>query len=298
MTATPRARIYLMLFLVMLLWAGNALVARAIRADVPPFTLAFLRWTGASLLLLPFAARGIVAEWPLVRRHWPMLLLLSILGVGCFNAFFYSGLRTSSATNALLIQAAVPALVLGCNFLVFRTRALPTQIIGVLAAALGAILIIFRADINALAALRFGHGDALILLGVLCWSIYTSLLRKRPPLTATTFLTLSFMVGVTVMAPLAASEWADHAVRWTPAAIAGIAYVAIFPSIIAYFLYNHAVAQVGAAQAGQAISLQPLLGAFLAALLLGETLHGYHFAGMALILLGIAAAARRARTAE
>lgn len=298
MTATPRVRVYLMLFLVMLLWAGNALVARAVRADVPPFTLAFLRWTGASLLLLPFAARGIAAEWPLVRRHWPMLLLLGILGVGCFNSFLYSGLRTSSATNALLIQAAVPALVLGCNFLFFHARALPTQIVGVLAAALGAILIIFRADIHALAALRFGKGDALILIGVTCWSIYTSLLRKRPPLTATTFLTLTFMVGVIVMAPLAASEWAAHPVNWTPAAMAGIAYVAVFPSIIAYFLYNHAVAQVGAAQAAQAISLQPLLGAFLAALLLGETLHGYHFAGMALVLLGIAAASRSASATQ
>ncbi|WP_030541518.1 DMT family transporter [Sphingobium sp. DC-2] len=298
MTASPRVRIHLMLLLVMLLWAGNALVARAVRADVPPFTLAFLRWSGAALLLLPFAARGIAAEWPLVRRHWPMLLLLSIFGVGCFNALLYSGLRTSSATNAMLIQAAIPALVLGCNYLFFRTRALPSQIIGVLAAALGALLIIFRADIHALAALHFGTGDALILLGVICWSVYTSLLRKRPPLTAPTFLWLSFATGVVMMAPLAASEWADHPVRWTPGAAAGIAYVAIFPSIIAYFLYNHAVAQAGAAQAGQAISLQPLLGAFLAALLLGETLHGYHFAGMALILLGIAVAARNARAAE
>lgn len=298
MTASPRSRIYLMLLLVMLLWAGNALIARAIRADIPPFTLAFLRWLGAALLLLPFSARGILTEWPVVRRHWPMLILLAIFGVGCFNALLYSGLRSSSATNALLIQAAIPALVLGCNFLFFRTRALPLQIVGVLVAALGAMLIIFRADLRALATLSFGQGDALILLGVLCWSIYTSLLRKRPPLTATTFLTLSFLVGVLIMAPLAASEWPLHPVRWTPAVAGGIVYVAIFPSIIAYFLYNHAVAQIGAAQAGQVISLQPLLGALFAALLLGEPLHSYHFAGMALILLGIAAASRSNHTAQ
>ncbi len=298
MTATPRYRIYLMLLLVMLLWAGNALIARAVRTDIAPFTLAFLRWTGATLLLLPFSVRGIVAEWPVVRRHWPMLLLLGIFGVGSFNALLYSGLHTSSATNALLIQAAIPALVLGCNFLFFRTRALPAQIIGVVVAALGAMLIIFRADLRALTTLSLGGGDALILLGVLCWSIYTTLLRRRPPITATTFLTLSFMIGVLTMAPLAASEWAEHPVRWTPTVTAGIAYIAIFPSIIAYFLYNHAVAKIGAVQAGQVISLQPLFGAFLAALLLGEALHGYHFAGMALILLGIALASRSNLAAE
>lgn len=298
MTASPRSRIYLMLLLVMLLWAGNALVGRAMRGEIPPLTLAFLRWTGAALLLLPFSLRGMIAEWPATRRHWPMLILLGVLGVGCFNALLYSGLRTSSATNALLIQAAIPALVLGSNFLFFRTRALPAQIIGVLLAAAGAILIIFRADIHALATLSLGRGDALILLGVICWAIYTSLLRKRPPLSGTTFLTLSFLIGVIVTAPLAAGEWHDHPLRWTPAVIASVAYVAIFPSIIAYFLYNHAVAQIGAAQAGQFISLQPLLGAFLAALLLGEALHSYHFAGMALILLGIVASSRANRPAQ
>ena len=298
MTAAPRSRIYLMLLLVMLLWAGNALVGRAMRNDIPPLTLAFLRWTGAALLLLPFSLRNIAAEWPAIRRHWPMLILLSILGVGCFNALFYSGLRTSSATNALLIQATIPALVLACNFLFFRARALPAQIIGVLLAAMGAILIIFRADIRALATLSLGRGDALILLGVICWAIYTSLLRKRPPLSGTTFLTLSFLIGVAVTAPLAAGEWHDHTLRWTPAVIASVAYVAIFPSIIAYFLYNHAVAKIGGAEAGQLISLQPLLGAFLAALLLGEALHSYHFTGMALILLGIVASSRGGRPAQ
>lgn len=292
MTTSSRPRVYLMLLLVMLLWAGNALVARAIRGDIPPFTLAFLRWTGAALLLLPFAWRGIIAEWPTVRRHWPMVLLLGGLGVGCFNAFLYSGLRTSSATNALLIQAAIPALVLACDFLFFRTRAATMQIVGVLVSASGALLIIFRADMTAFFALQFGTGDALIFLGVIAWALYTALLRLRPPLTAPTFLTLTFAIGVVAMAPLAAMEWRDHAVHWTPAVLGGIAYVAIFPSILAYFLYNHAVAQIGAAPAGQVISLQPLFGALLAALLLHEPLHDYHVAGMALVLLGIVAAAR------
>src|SRR5690606_3706187 len=64
-------------------------------------------------------------------------------------------------------------------------------------------------------------------------------------------------------------------------------YVALLPSLLSYFIYNHATRIVGPAQAGQAITLMPLFGAFLSAALLGERLHPFHFAGMALILAGI-----------
>jgi drug/metabolite transporter (DMT)-like permease len=62
--------------------------------------------------------------------------------------------------------------------------------------------------------------------------------------------------------------------------------VALLPSLVSYLIYNHATQLVGPARAGQAITLLPLFGALLSALLLGEPLHSYHFAGMALILVG------------
>jgi drug/metabolite transporter (DMT)-like permease len=62
----------------------------------------------------------------------------------------------------------------------------------------------------------------------------------------------------------------------------------VLPSIVSYFIFNAAIRTVGPARAGQAITLMPLFGAILSAVLLGERLHRYHFAGMALILLGIA----------
>ena len=96
-------RVYAMLVIVMPLWAGNSIVARAIHTEVPPFTLALCRWSGALLLLLSFVGRKIVAERIALLRHWRSILLLGAVGVGCFNAFLYSGLRYTSATNGLLI---------------------------------------------------------------------------------------------------------------------------------------------------------------------------------------------------
>lgn len=288
----PQTAAYAMLALVMLLWAGNSIVGRAVRDDIPPLFLALLRWTGALLVIAPFAARHIAADRAIIARHWPAILLLGLLGVAAFNAFLYSGLRYTTASNGMLLQAAIPALVLLVDFLIFRARAGLGAIAGVALSTLGVVVIVLQGHLTALSQVAFNHGDALILCGVVAWALYTSLLRLRPQLHALSFLGLTFAIGVVTMAPLAAAEWHDiAAMAWTPGVIAAILYVALLPSVIAYALFNAAVATLGPASAGQAITLMPLFGALLAALTLGEQLHGHHFAGMALILGGIVVSA-------
>ncbi len=71
------------------------------------------------------------------------------------------------------------------------------------------------------------------------------------------------MIGALTMGPFAAVELQTRAVHFTPGVFAGIAYVTIFPSLIAYFMFNKAVAEIGAGDAGQVINLQPLFGAIL-----------------------------------
>ena len=113
---------YTTLVLVMLLWSGNIIVGRAVHGTIPPFTLAFVRWTGATLLALPFALPHLVRERYLLLAHWKPVLLLGFIGIAAFNAFGYSGLRYTTATNGALLQAAIPALVLLFNRLFFGLR--------------------------------------------------------------------------------------------------------------------------------------------------------------------------------
>ncbi|MCW3836738.1 DMT family transporter [Sphingomonas canadensis] len=278
------------LVLVMLMWAGNSFVGRAVRADIPPFLLAFVRWTGALLVVLPFAARHLRRDWPAMRAGWLPLLLIGFFGIVCFNALLYSGLRYTTAANALLLQAGVPPLVLLADRLFFGRRATGFQILAVLTGGAGVAVVVCQGSLTQLLALHFGAGDLIILCAVVAWALYTSLLRLRPAIHPTSLLAVTFAIGVAGMAPLAASEWAEiAAMHWRPELFGAFAYVAVFPSVVAYALYNAAVAEVGPALSGQAISLLPLFGALLAVPLLGEALHGYHAVGMALIAAGIAA---------
>ncbi|MDE8653930.1 DMT family transporter [Novosphingobium album (ex Liu et al. 2023)] len=289
---------FALLGLVMLMWAGNSIVGRAVRHDIPPFALAFGRWALALLILLPFAVRPVWRDRAALLRGWKPVLLLGLLGVASFNSFLYAGLRYTTATNALLLQAAIPALVVLFEALLFRVRPGTGQTIAVGCSVTGVLVIVFEGDPASVLRLRFGTGDVLILAAVVVWSLYTVLLRLRPAVSPVSFVAVTFAIGAVAVAPLALWEWrAGERIVWTATSLAAFAYVAVLAALAAYFIYNWAAATIGAARAGQAITLMPLFGALLSALLLGERLLAYHLAGMALILAGIVigALARRER---
>lgn len=280
---------YALLGLVMVLWAGNAIVGRAVRFDIGPLTLAFLRWALATALIMPFALSSLRRDWSAIAKDWKIVLALGVLGIGIFNALLYSGLQHTTATNALLLQAATPAVVVLLDRLVFGTRAGWLHLVGVACSIAGVAVIVFKGDPAAALGLRFARGDTFILVCVLVWSLYTILLRLRPQIAGVSFIAATFLVGMVVMAPVAAWEYAGGArVNWTPGVFAALAYVGVLPSIVSYFIFNSATATIGPARAGQAITLMPLFGAFLSVGLLGERLHPYHLIGMVLILTGIA----------
>ncbi|MET0362343.1 MAG: DMT family transporter [Sphingobium sp.] len=287
-------RSYATLTIVMLLWAGNSIVGRAIRADVPPFTLALVRWTGAALIILPFAWRHLARDRAVMLQHWRPLLILGLTGVGAFNALLYSGLRYTTATNGLLMQAAIPAAVLLFNRIGVGVRAGRMEVVGVAISTMGVLYVVAGGVPRSILARTFNVGDLLILCGVACWAAYTVILRFRPECSPLSFLLATFIIGIVTMAPLAATE-ADRiaTIPLRGTVLAAFAYVAVLPSLVAYMLYIRAVRDLGAAAAGQTISLMPLFGSLLAVLLLGERLHAYHLWGMAAILAGIVISAMR-----
>lgn len=280
-------RAYAALALAMLFWSGNSIVGRAVRDDIPPFTLAFGRWTLALAILAPFALRHVAADWPVVRRQWRSIVLLGLAGVAAFNGFLYSGLHYTTASNGLLLQALIPALVLIVGTTIFRDRVSRAQVAGVLLSTLGVVVIVFRGNLGAIGQLSLGWGDVLIMCACVAWAIYTTCLRLRPTIHPLSFLFVTFGIGAVVMAPFSARELETAGTAWGPHVVAAIAYVAVFPSLCAYMLYNDAVARLGPGAAGQTISLMPVFGSLLAAQILDEKLHGYHALGIAMILAGI-----------
>src|SRR5215470_2288053 len=150
---------YLLLSLTSLFWAGNIVLARRVAGHVPPLTLSCLRWVGVFLILLPFAYPHLKRDWPVLRAHLPLMLLLTATGFAFNNAISYWAMQYTQALNALLIQSAGPLFVALWSLLLFGVRLTLAQLAGIVISLLGVLIIILRGDPSALAAIQFNKGD-------------------------------------------------------------------------------------------------------------------------------------------
>lgn len=279
---------YVLLSMTALFWAGNSIVGRAARDLTPPASLAFWRWSLALLLLLPLAWPHLKRDWLVLKANWPIMLLLGALGIGAFNTLLYTGLQTTTALNAMLLQAAQPALILIMGAMVMKDRVSARQIAGVVISLVGVLAIISQGNATALMNFNLNRGDAIIAFAVLLWSIYAVMLRRRPVVHPFSFLAVTLMIGVIVIAPFYAAEIiSGRLIVASRESGLAIAYVAVFPSFFAYLFFNRGVELIGSATTGQFMNILPVMGAGLAMLFLGEQLYAFHVMGIALIFAGI-----------
>ncbi|QEL55315.1 DMT family transporter [Chromobacterium paludis] len=288
--ATNNRKPYALLVLTMLMWSTNFIIARALHGQIGPFSLAFARWGIALCCVLPFAAGRLRQNWDKLRAQWPLLLLLGLFGIGLTNTFVYFAVQTTTATNAVILNSATPVMVLLLGSLYFRQRLSSRQWLGMTLALCGALLIVLKGNLLAIGAFHFGGGDVLVLAGGLCWAIYTLGLRKlKPGIDAMVQMAILLLVGEAVLLPMFGMEVARHGlptlngVGW-----ASLLYLGMLPSVVAYLLYNRAIAAIGTAKAASFLYLMPAFGALQSILLLGEELHWFHVAGLAAIFGGIA----------
>ena len=281
---------YLLLTLTVLFWSGNFVLGRGIHNLIPPVSLNFWRWAGALLILLPMGLPRLRRQWHLVRCHWVFIVFMSIPSIAIFNAFIYKALQTTTTTNTVLVNAMVPVFIVVMVWAGFGERLTARQAVGVLISLTGLVFIITRGQLSMLASLRFSTGDLWTLGAGLSWALYSVMLRKRPPeMDPIAFLTAIVLVGLVILLPFYLWEIAllgGFPIIWQTAG--GLAYVAIFPSVLSYIFYNHGVAMVGAGKAGIFFHLMPVFSILLAFALLGERLEGFHLTGMAFIFCGIA----------
>jgi len=280
---------YLLLALTTLFWAGNFVLARMFHLDIPPVTMAALRWILAWLLIAPFVIPKIIAQWPTICQHYKILLALSIIGVTSFNTLIYCGLQFTTATNGTLLQSAIPIMILILSATVLKEQISKRQWSGVAVSTLGVLMLISKGNLTNLLGLQINDGDLWILTAVLCWAVYSILLRWRPQtIDGFTLFGITVSITVIVLIPLALLEQQTApAITWSLSSVGTITYMALFPSILAYLFWNRGIAELGAAKAGLFIHLMPLYGILLAATFLDETIESFHITGILLIFSGI-----------
>jgi drug/metabolite transporter (DMT)-like permease len=289
---------YVLLGLTSLFWAGNSVLGRFVAGQIPPVTLALARWGFAFLLLLPFAWRPLRRDWPVIRKHFGLLVWLSLIGISIFNTLQYTALQYTTALNALVLQSSGPLFIALWALLLLGIRLTWAQAGGMLVSMIGVLVVVLRGDLAALGAIALNRGDLILVAALLIFGIYPSLMSRRPPMHGLSFVTFSFGIGALLLVPFAAAELMFVPMpSLTVPNVLSVAYVAIFPSALAYLCYNRGVELIGANRSAPFLHLITVFGAALAILLLGERLEPYHLIGFAMVLGGVAVAARRPATA-
>jgi len=293
---------YALLCLPPLFWAGNMVVGRAMRNEIPPVAMTFWRWTIAGALLTPFVIRELVAHRAEILRAWKLFFVLGLINVAVFNTLCYAGLRHTTATNAVLLNSTVPVFILLIGWLALREPLSLRQVAGVLLSMIGVIVIVAHGDLQMLFTLRLNIGDVWLLIAMVIWAIYTVLLRWSPVRMSTgASLAAMILFGLPPLAAMYAVELASGAgFRFSSASALTLAYYGVFPSVLAYLFYNRGVVEIGANRAGVFVHLVPVFGFILSALFLDEPPRMYHVVGMICVFFGIwlctSARVRRPRT--
>lgn len=286
---SQRLLAWLALVLPPLLWAGNFIVGRAVREDMTPMTLSLGRWTIALVCLLPFALPAMRRDW---RRYWDhrwLVLGTSIVGVAAYNSLLYFGLRTTTASNALLLNSLAPLLIVLLGAVFYRQRLSSGQSLGLGLSFIGVLTLVLQGRWSQWQSITFVPGDAIILLAAVCWAVYTLWLRQFP-----SDLDRIGLIGMQVIVALIAllpAPLIEYSLGMRPilgaASYSAIAYVGVFASALAYLLYMRAVQSFGPARAGLCVHLAPMFGVVLSALFLHEHLHAYQALGIAAIAAGL-----------
>jgi len=284
---------YFLLVVAPFLWGCNAVVGKLAASTWTPLVFTEIRWVLAAVVLLPFAWKPLQRDWPLIRRHWWLLVLLGSVGMCFFNLLMYAALQYTSAINVSIEQAAMPAFIMLANFIFLSQRVRVWQIVGLVSSAVGVLVTATGGDPLSFFSGALNRGDGLMLLSCVCYAGYTFGLRWRPPIHWLSFLFVIAVVATVCAAPFALWEWQTRG--WAePSAQAWllVVFVVIFPTIVSQICYAKGVELIGSNRAGLFINLVPVFGSALAIILLGEQFKLFHAVGLVLVLGGIALAER------
>ena len=268
-----------------LFWAGNYIVGAGAVESIDPLSLVLLRWSLALLPLLAIAQLVERPQWRQVLAAWPWLIALSVFGLLGYNLLLYTALEHTDAFSASLINAFNPALITLAAAAFLRERLTRRKIGGVLIALAGVLLVLCNGDPGRLLQAGFGTGGLLMIGAIAVWSAYTITGRLAPPLPPITATAIQAAITVVLLTPLSLAA-GGPALPSTQAAVTSLAFIALFPSVLSYLLWNRALTVIPAGNAGVFLNLITVFTA-LFTILAGRPYSIAQVAGGVIVVAGI-----------
>lgn len=278
----------LALIIVNIIWGMASPIFKFALTNIPPFTLAFIRFFFAGLIFLPLALN----KWQkLTTRQWFEILLVGFFGITINISFFFLGLQKTESINVPVIASSGPVFVYLLSIIFLREKPKLRVLSGMLIALTGVLFIILSPLI--LDGKRFVlgaiEGNLFILIatfGSVLQTIFGRVVLKKVDVLQVAAIT--FLFGSLTFIPFIPKEFASWDISFLNiAGWTGIIFGVFFSSALGYFLFYYGVSRLKAQDVGIFTYIDPLAAIVVAAPLLHEYPNLFYVLGGFLIFGGI-----------
>ncbi|EKN66123.1 efflux transporter [Neobacillus bataviensis LMG 21833] len=226
-------------------------------------------------------------KWAVIRRNGPIYILLGVIGIFGFNAFFFFGMKHTSPLNGALIMATNPLVTSVLAYCILKTPITKRQTAGIIFALFGVILVLTRGSWEVISTLSLSKGDVLILVGNVCWALYGVLGRKylktSSSLETTTY---TMMIGAVCLALLAINSPSPPLSNVPISAWGAILFMAIFTSVLGYLWWNKAMEIIGVGKTSIFFNLVPVVTMVLS-IMTGTAVSIFQVLGTIMVISGV-----------
>lgn len=273
-----------------IIWSGNFIVSRYAIHLIGPISLAFFRWSIATLFMFPFAIHNLKIEFPLFKANKLYFFIMGLFGFAIYNTLIYKAGHHTTAINMALFGSTVhPVVAALLGAVIIHEKLTWRNIIGILLCITGTLFLLTKGDLMNIVHFKIGQGDLWMIGAGICFGSYNVFVRKKPTgISNNSFLLFLFALGATLLFPVAIYEMNYiQPIVFNYQLLIMVLYIGIGNSTIAYLIWNMAIQRIGAGKAALFATLAPLLSSYEAVLFLGEQFNAYQITSGIIIIFGI-----------
>ena len=281
---------YIFLLLTVTFWAGNFVVGKfASIYEVPPFSLNFYRWFFAWLILAPFTIPEIIKKKDYIISNYKLFIVLGVTSITIFNSIVYYSLNFTQVISGVLMISTIPVMIMFFSSIFKIEKTNIFQVIGVILSFLGVIIIITKANFEILKNLNFNKGDITMVIAMLSWALYSTLLKKQKyEISQLSLLQVVMTFGLIFLIPIYFIEYQlGFRITLEKPFFLILSYIVLLPGLASFILWIKGISIIGANRSGVFLHLMPIMSAIMAMIIFNEKFMFYHMLGACFIITGI-----------
>ena len=272
-----------------LFWATSYPIGVWLANYKAPEAIVVVRVFTAFIFLLIIAKVYRIRILKFNEKIFYQLVALGFFGFVVHNYLMFIGLQFTTAIKGALINGAIPIVIMGLDFLLFRIVIKPAMLVGAIISFIGVLLIITDGQLGEAMKSGIGFGEALFLVAIVGWGFYSiiakPLLDKNPAIWITAF---PCLFGGILLMPLLMQNLDNSMIMLTNK---HVVLVLVAQGLLAmglgFLWYYEGIKELGTASASMYLNLVPVFGAVLSYILVNEQLSRTIIFGGILTILGV-----------